>query len=101
VTSPPPDGWSLKYYFRGASTLDVTADGTGVDYLVTITPANTTGKVAGTYEWTAYAEKGAGAGLERRLFDRGVVVLVPISRRPPPARCSRTKRRWSLRSRPA
>lgn len=78
---PPSDGYALKYYFNGASAFTASADGSstngtgGATWVVTLKPADTTGKTAGIYKWAAYAEKGSGATLERWLVAGGAITL--------------------------
>ena len=59
---PAMDGWTLRYYFRGASAFDLTAapypDASGADYLVTIAPADTADLTPGLYRWASYFEQG-------------------------------------------
>jgi hypothetical protein len=71
------DGWVLKYAFRGADTFDVTADGTGSCWAVTVTPALTATKAAGGYRWSAIVTRGAANTLERYAIASGRVVLTP------------------------
>lgn len=78
---PPSDGYALKYYFSGAGAIQKSADGSagngvnGTAWVLTLTPSNTAGKPAGIYKWSAYAEKGSGASLERWLLASGVITL--------------------------
>lgn len=73
----PADGFALKYYFRGAGSLNITADGTGANWLVTLKASDTAKLKKGTYQWAAYAEKGAGDTLERYDVARGVAAVEP------------------------
>lgn len=75
---PNTDGYSLVYRFGGPTELaNVTAtneaDGT---YSITITAATTLPLAAGAYQWTAHAEKGAGASLERYPVASGTMVVL-------------------------
>lgn len=74
---PAADGWTLRYYFRGPDTFDVVADGSGSAWLVTVKPGDTQGKAAGLYRWTAFAERGAAATLERYSVATGLLTLTP------------------------
>lgn len=74
---PSTDGWTLKYYFRGASVFDVAGAPDPAGYLMTIAAADTANVTPGTYRWGAFVEKGAGAGLERRRVDEGVLQIEP------------------------
>lgn len=67
------DGWALKYAFRGAGILNVTADADGDGYLVTVPKATTAGMADGLYEWTAYVEKGQ----EHFTVDAGRCLVTP------------------------
>lgn len=68
---PPSQGYSLTYYFRGASQHNINGVTSGDSYSVTI-PANTiTG--TGLYLYEAYAIKGG----ERRKVDAGRVTITP------------------------
>lgn len=72
----PADGYSLKYYFAGASIFTVTPANTGTEWLATIAPAATADKKPGTYRWTLYAEKGVGPA-ERFRVAAGTALLTP------------------------
>lgn len=64
------DGWTLKYYFRGAgSGFDAVAAIAGYDFVVTVPTATTAAMAVGKYAWQLFAEK---AG-ERELLDAGTV----------------------------
>lgn len=70
---PATDGWTLKYAFRGAGSIDATASADGADYVVTI---NSTASLVlpGVYEWVAYVEKGT-APVERHSLASGRVPI--------------------------
>lgn len=74
---PSANGWTLKYYLRGASVLDVTGAPDPAGYLMTIAAADTAAMTPGTYRWGAFVEKGAGPALERRRVGEGVLELEP------------------------
>lgn len=69
----PADGWTQKVYLAGAGTLVVTGVDTDGRWLFTITAQQAAGLPPGRYRWTAYAEKGAGAALERHRLDEGAL----------------------------
>lgn len=69
------DGWGLKYYFAGAVAFAVAATVDGAAFLVTLTAASTAAHPAGLYRWAAYAERGAGAEIERIPIARGRVTI--------------------------
>lgn len=73
----PADGWTLRYYLRGPGALNVGADGSGSDYVVTLKADDTKTAKPGTYQWAAYAERGTGPTFERYEFDRGVMTITP------------------------
>lgn len=70
----PADGWTLKYYFAGPDIFTVTPDAVSGEWLATLAPGDTAAKVRGTYQWTAYAEKGAGPD-ERHRVAKGTLLL--------------------------
>jgi hypothetical protein len=75
----PASQWTLKYYFKNAAAnfaLTAAAYNTK-DYEVLETATNSATRAAGTYDWRAYVEQGAGNALVRHEVDRGKVVLVP------------------------
>jgi hypothetical protein len=68
----PATDYTLRYYLNGpaAYTLTATAYNT-TDHLISITAAATAAYVFGIYSWDAYAEKGAGASLEKYFITSG------------------------------
>ena len=73
----PASTWTLKYYLKNASNhIEITASADGDYFAVTVTAATTIAYTAGTYSWVAYAEKGAGASLERYELDRGILEVL-------------------------
>lgn len=76
---PPSDGYTRKYYFRGAGVFDVEATDDSGQWLVEIAPTDTADVAAGTYRWFAVAEKGteADGDLERWPVGEGVVEITP------------------------
>jgi hypothetical protein len=58
VDYPASDGWSLTLYLAGASVVDIPAVADGDDFVVTITPADTTGGFSsGHYKWVERVSK--------------------------------------------
>jgi hypothetical protein len=75
---PASDGWTLKYYIRGAKTLDVTAEADGSGYLATINATDSAKLAAGDYPWSARVSKAGevytvGSGTFTVLPDLSVV----------------------------
>jgi len=69
------DGWTVRYYFRGASNFQVDAVEDGTRHLVTLGAAATTQKLPGRYRWWLYAERGSGDALERIPLAKGQVIV--------------------------
>jgi hypothetical protein len=76
-----PDGrlvgssaWSLKYYLRGPSTLDLTAAASGTGWATTLTTVQSAGLAAGLYAWTAIV---AGGASERITVGTGQLTITP------------------------
>lgn len=69
---PAPD-YTLKYYFRGAKTLDVTFTADGSSHTATVSAATTEALAAGDYAFQAVVEK---AGEVTELA-RGSVEILP------------------------
>lgn len=64
----PASAWTLKYYFRNASSyFDVTASADGDDFEVTVAKATTAGYTVGDYDWVAVVE----SATERFEIDAG------------------------------
>ncbi len=73
----PPASYTLKYSLRleGAGTeIEITATGSGSDYLVEVPVATTSGKIAGRYLWQAYITRTSDA--QRLTLAQGTVELV-------------------------
>lgn len=54
---PPSDGWALTYAFRGAQTVQVTAQPDGETYVVTVPAAETAKLGSGVCPWSARVAK--------------------------------------------
>jgi hypothetical protein len=67
--------WTLKYRFKHptAAGFEIVASASGDNYAVTETAATTTGRVAGTYTWTAWVEGGSS---EKYTVDEGTLVVL-------------------------
>lgn len=59
LTDYPPSTFTLKYYLRGPSKLDVTATASGTAHLATISSASSADLHAGEYRWYAQATETA------------------------------------------
>ncbi len=72
---PASAGWALFFslYRYGQSVLQIEASPSGDDYSVSIPAANTAGKVAGEWQWTAYVSKDT----DRFTVGTGKVKLKP------------------------
>lgn len=77
-TDYPPASYSLKYSLRldgsGATEIEITATGSGSDYLAEVASATTAGYTAGTYSWQAYITRTSDA--QRVLIGSGSVEVV-------------------------
>src|SRR5947209_15562999 len=80
VTLPdyPSGSYTLKYFFRGPSILDLVASPTGTaDYQITASPSQTSPLRAGVYDWQAAVFDSSGSKVE---IGRGQVeVLADVS----------------------
>lgn len=65
------DAWTLRYYLRGAQTLDLTATANGPGWTTTITAAQSAALTAGMFYWQASASKGA----ERITLGSGQITI--------------------------
>lgn len=75
---PATDGYTLKYrLINAAGKIDITAAASGADHAVSVTAAITAAYTAGTYTWTSFVEKGAGASLERYTIATGTIIVKP------------------------
>lgn len=58
LTDTPPSAYSLKYALRlegtGATEIEISATGSGTEYLVEVASATTAGYGVGRYAWQAY-----------------------------------------------
>ncbi|HEY9230280.1 MAG TPA: hypothetical protein VIP11_26750, partial [Gemmatimonadaceae bacterium] len=70
---PSSDGWTLKYAFRGAGKIDVTAVPDAAGYLATIS-SDVSDVAPGLYEWSAFVEKD-GTPIERHVVANGRVQI--------------------------
>jgi hypothetical protein len=70
-TLSAPD-WTLKYAFRGASVLDLTAQQDGDGWSTSISSAQTIALTPGFYYWQAYVEKDS----ERKTLGSGRVEIL-------------------------
>jgi hypothetical protein len=79
VDDYPATEWTLKFAFRGfgLSVIDITATASGDDYEATVAGGITAGYLKGTYQWTAFIEKGVDPDTERYTVGSGTVVLLP------------------------
>lgn len=72
---PPSEGWTLKYSFRGQSSLDVTASVVASQYSVAITPAQSVTLEPGAYTLAGYVEgSGTYAGKQYEVYRRALIV---------------------------
>jgi len=67
--------YSLWKYGKAVITITATADGT--DHDIAVSASTTAAYAPGEWQWTAYAEKGAGGSLERYTIDTGKVTIKP------------------------
>jgi len=71
---PADDGWTLTYYFNfGGETFSVAAKAAGPHFAVAVPAATTANYQPGTYDWRAYAAKGA----DRYQVDKGLLTVLP------------------------
>jgi hypothetical protein len=65
---PASEGWTLKYYFRGAGAgFDVTATADGDDFSITVSATATATMAAGVYYWQAEVSLSG----EKHIVDSG------------------------------
>lgn len=73
----PPASYTLSYSLRlfgtGTTEIEITASGSGSDYLVEVAAADTAAETAGSYAWQAYITRNSDS--ERITVDRGTVLL--------------------------
>lgn len=70
LTDYPASTWTLKYYFKSATSgFSVTASASGDDHSVTVAASTTAGYAAGLYRWIASAESGS----EKFTVDEGTL----------------------------
>jgi hypothetical protein len=73
-----PSSYTLKYTLRkegdGATDIDITASGSGSDYVVEVAAATTAAKSVGTYHWQAYITRTSDS--ERITVDSGYMELL-------------------------
>jgi hypothetical protein len=71
---PAAEGWTLKYYFRGAGAgFDVTATADGDDFSVTVSATTTAAMTAGAYYWQAEISLSS----EKHIVDSGQATVKP------------------------
>lgn len=75
----PAPTWTLKYslWKYGKTVITITGTSSGTDHAIAITAAASKNYAAGVWQWTAYAEKGSGATLERKTIESGLVTIKP------------------------
>jgi hypothetical protein len=72
----PATEYTLKYYLTGPASLTLTAAAYNTtDHLVTVSAATSAAYIYGIYAWIAYAEKGAGATLEKYRIGTGFLTI--------------------------
>lgn len=73
----PSDEYTLKYYLSGPASVTLIGAqyGTTTDHLISVTSATSAAYVFGIYQWQAYAEKGAGATLEKYFISSGFLTI--------------------------
>jgi len=73
----PSDEYTLKYYLSGPASVTLTGAQyeSTTDHLISVTAANTAAYVYGIYSWQKFAEKGAGASLEKFLIASGFITI--------------------------
>lgn len=75
---PATSGWTLKYrLINSLGKIDIIASASGADHAITVTAATSAAYTPGTYTWTSYVEKGAGATLERYTIAIGTITVKP------------------------
>lgn len=73
----PAGAWTLHYYFKsGTDAFDFAAVADGTDFSVDQSPAQTSGFVAGQYEWTAYVVK---TGDRQKVASGRLTVLADLA----------------------
>lgn len=72
----PATLWTLKYFFRGPSTKDITATADGDNYSITIAAVDSEKWSEGDYWWQAYGEKGTGQNIERYAVGEGRLQVI-------------------------
>lgn len=70
---PASQGYSLVYYLRGPSSIDITATADGDNYKVFLSSSDTSNYTPGTYWWNAYIINGT----ERYKVDEGKIEIKP------------------------
>jgi hypothetical protein len=73
VPYSPSAGYTLKYFFRGAQSLDLMASASGSAFSVTATPAQTKALPPGIYAWQAAVFLSG----DRTELARGTVEILP------------------------
>jgi len=75
----PATTWTLKYslWKYGNAVILIIASASGTDHAVAVPAATSKAYAAGEWQWTAYAEKGSGATLERYTVATGRVTIKP------------------------
>jgi hypothetical protein len=72
----PATDYTLKYYLTGPAAITLSAAAYNVtDHLVTVSAADSSSWAYGQYSWASYAEKGAGATLERYRDRTGTIII--------------------------
>ena len=75
----PAPTYTLKFslWKLGEAVKTITASASGTGHAIAVAVATSIGFEAGAWKWTAYAEKGSDATLERYTIDSGEVLINP------------------------
>jgi hypothetical protein len=73
---PATDGWTLTYYLRGVTSVDLEATAEGADYRVSVAASVTALWGAGTYAWEARVEL---AGVVNKVASGTLTVLADLT----------------------
>lgn len=68
--------WTLKYEFRGPTSLTLTAAANGLGWRTTLSVTNSSALTAGTYYWQAIATKGSPTVTDRIILGTGRLLAV-------------------------
>lgn len=73
---PATDGWTLTYYLRGPSAIDLVSVAEGASYRITVSAATTTNWSIGTYAWEARVSKD---GVVNKVASGSLTILKNIA----------------------